>query len=161
MNPIIRLALFEPDIPQNAAAILRTCACLGVACEIIEPCGFILGSSHMRRVGMDYLDKIYMVRHLDWRSFQTCYGGSRRILLTTKSRQVYTGFTFQPGDILIVGRESQGVPAYVHEAVDIRLTVPMKQNTRSLNVGVSAAIVASEALRQLDALPNLETAADA
>ena len=161
MNPIIRLALFEPDIPQNAAAILRTCACLGLACEVIEPCGFILGGSHMRRVGMDYLDNINVVRHLDWRSFQACYGGSRRILLTTKSRHLYTGFTFRPGDILILGRESQGVPAYVHEAVDIRLTVPMKQNMRSLNVGVSAAIVASEALRQLDAFPDLETAADA
>ena len=98
---------------------------------------------------------------MDWNAFQGCYKGSRRILLTTKSSSSYTGFAFRSGDILIMGRESQGVPAYVHEEVDKRLTIPMKQNMRSLNVGVSAAIVASEALRQLDAFPELETAADA
>ncbi len=160
MSPAIRLALFEPDIPQNAGAILRTCACLGLACEVIEPCGFIFGSSQMRRAGMDYLDTVDLRRHLDWNAFQACYEGSRRILLTTKSSSPYTGFAFRSGDILIMGRESRGVPAYVHGAVDKRLTIPMKQNMRSLNVGVSAAIVAAEALRQLDAFQHLETAAD-
>ena len=97
---------------------------------------------------------------MDWNAFQGCYKGSRRILLTTKSSSSYTGFAFRSGDILIMGRESRGVPAYVHGAVDKRLTIPMKQNMRSLNVGVSAAIVAAEALRQLDAFQHLETVAD-
>ena len=94
----------------------------------------------MRRAGMDYLDTVDLRRHMDWNAFQGCYKGSRRILLTTKSSSSYTGFAFRSGDILIMGRESRGVPAYVHGAVDKRLTIPMKQNMRSLNVGVSAAI---------------------
>ncbi len=115
----------------------------------------------MRRAGMDYLDTVDLSLHLDWKAFQARYGGSRRILLTTKSTTPYTDFAFQSGDILIMGRESKGVPAYVHGAVDKRLTIPIKHNMRSLNVGVSAAIVASEALRQLDAFPHLETTSDA
>ena len=120
-DPALRLALFEPDIPQNTAAVLRTAACLGIACEIIEPCGFVFGGPHMRRAGMDYLDHVHLTHHLDWSAFQAAYPGARRILLTTKAATPYTGFAFRTGDILILGRESAGVPDHVHAAADAPL----------------------------------------
>ena len=156
MLPILRLALFEPDIPQNTAAVFRTCGCLGVACEIIEPCGFIFSGNHMRRVGMDYLDKVTLTHHKDWETFQSNYAGDRRILLTTKVVRPYTSFTFRAGDTLIMGRESAGAPDFVHAQVDERLTIPMMPGMRSLNMAASAAIVMAEALRQLDAFPKPE-----
>lgn len=156
MEPTLRLALFEPDIPQNTAAIVRTCSCLGVACEVIEPCGFVFGGQHMRRAGMDYLDHVALTRHKDWGAFQAAYPGHRRILMTTKAAQPYTAHAFQPGDILIMGRESAGVPDFVHDVADARLTIPMVAGMRSLNMAVSAAMVAAEVLRQLDAFPNSE-----
>ena len=161
MLPILRVALFEPDIPQNTAALLRTCGCLGVACEIIEPCGFIFSSKHMRRIGMDYLDKVALTHHKDWETFQSHYRGDRRVLLTTKVTTPYTGFTFRAGDMLVMGRESAGAPDFVHAEVDERLTIPMMLGMRSLNISVSAAIVMAEALRQLDAFPELEAKLDA
>ena len=156
MEPTFRLALFEPDIPQNTAAVLRTCACLGVACEIIGPCGFVFGGQQMRRAGMDYLDHVALTRHLDWNAFQAAYPGHRRILITTKAALSYTEHTFHRDDILIMGRETAGVPDFVHDAADARLTIPMAAGMRSLNMAVSAAMVAAEALRQLGAFPNLE-----
>ena len=158
MEPALRLALFEPDIPQNTAAVLRTCACFGLPCEIIEPCGFVFGDHHMRRVGMDYIDNVALTRHADWYAFNIAYPGRRRILMTTKASKFYTNFSFQTGDILLMGRESEGVPRFVHEAADARLTIPMTAGMRSLNISVSAAIVAAEVLRQLDAFPKPEAA---
>ena len=116
MAPALRLALFEPDIPQNTAAVLRTCSCLGVACEVIGPCGFVFGDQQMRRAGMDYLDHLVLTRHVDWHAFQAAYPGQRRILMTTKAAQPYTEHAFLCGDILIIGRESAGVPDFVHDA---------------------------------------------
>ena len=159
-EPALRLALFEPDIPQNAAAVLRTCACLDIAAEIIEPCGFIFGGSPMRRAGMDYLDYVRRSHHLDWVAFQGVYPGSRRILMTTKAADPYTSFAFNRGDIVILGRESAGVPDQVHAAVEFRLTIPMAPGMRSLNVAVSAAMVTAEALKQLDAFPRGEIIRD-
>ncbi|MEK9725110.1 MAG: TrmH family RNA methyltransferase [Rhodospirillaceae bacterium] len=161
MNPVLRLALYQPDIPPNTAAVLRTCACLGIAAEVIEPCGFVFGGSPMRRAGMDYLDRVQLTRHDDWSAFQAAYPGQRRVLLTTRATQPFTAFAFAPGDILIVGRETAGVPDDVHAAVDARVTVPLAPGMRSLNMAVAAAIVAAEALRQLDAFPQMETPTDA
>ena len=157
MEPTFRLALFEPDIPQNTAAVMRTCACLGVACDVIEPCGFVFGEQQMRRAGMDYLDHVALTRHLDWHAFQAVYPGHRRILMTTKAAISYTEHAFHRDDILIMGRETAGVPDFVHDAVDVRLTIPMASGMRSLNMAVSAAMVAAEALRQLGAFPKSET----
>ena len=152
-NLPLRLALYEPDIPQNTSAILRTCACLGVAAEIIGPAGFIINNAKARRAGMDYLRFVTLTKHDDWDSFQQAYSGNRRVLLTTQSNLPFTAFQFLAGDILILGRETKGVPGKVHAAVDARLLVPMEKNMRSFNVAASAAIVLGEALRQLDAFP--------
>jgi tRNA (cytidine/uridine-2'-O-)-methyltransferase len=149
-DPLLRLALFEPDIPQNTAAVLRTCACLEVAAEIIGPAGFVIGGARARRAGMDYLDHVALTEHDDWAVFQAAYPGRRRILLTTKGAVPYTDFTFQAGDILICGRESAGVPDAVHAAADARIVIPMAPRMRSLNLAVSAAMVLGEALRQLN-----------
>jgi tRNA (cytidine/uridine-2'-O-)-methyltransferase len=155
----LRLALYEPDIPQNVAALLRTCACLGVGADIIGTTGFAFGGANMttkaRRAGMDYLDHVDVARHDDWGAFQTVYPGRRRVLLTTKSDAPYAGFGFQEGDILLCGRESAGVPDFVHGAVDARLVVPMQAGMRSLNLAAAASMVLGEALRQLDAFPDL------
>ena len=145
----MRLALYEPDIPQNTAALLRTCACLGVAGEIIGPAGFVIGSPKARRAGMDYLDRVELTEHLDWQGFQAAYPGARRVLLTTKGEAVYTDFAFRPGDILVCGRESAGVPDHVHAEADARLVVPMRPGMRSLNLAAGASMVLGEALRQL------------
>ncbi|MDD9878709.1 MAG: tRNA (cytidine(34)-2'-O)-methyltransferase [Magnetovibrio sp.] len=156
MEPVVRLALFEPDIPPNTAAVLRTCACLGVAAEIIEPCGFVFGGRPMRRAGMDYLDRVEITHHEDWAAFRTAYPESRRILLTTAAPTLYTEFTFEAGDILVCGRETAGVPDHVHAAADARVIVPMAAGMRSLNVAAAAAMVLGEALRQLGAFPSQE-----
>lgn len=156
-EPALRLALFEPDIPQNTAAVLRTCACLDIAAEIIEPCGFVFGGKHMRRAGMDYLDQVRLTRHDDWPAFRAAYPGCRRIALTTQADTAHTDFAFRHGDILIAGRESAGLPDHVHAEADARLVIPLAPRTRSLNMAVAAAMVAGEALRQLDAFPGAET----
>ncbi len=149
-DPLLRLALFEPDIPQNTAAVLRTCACLEVAAEVIGPAGFVIGGAKARRAGMDYLDHVALTQHANWPAFQAAYPGRRRVLLTTKGAVPYTDFTFQTGDILICGRESAGVPDIVHDAADARIVIPMASGMRSLNLAVSAAMVLGEALRQLN-----------
>ena len=147
----LRFALFEPDIPQNLGTILRLAACLGFGTDIIEPCGFPLSHAKLKRAGMDYLDHVEMLQHHSWESFHgSCYGQARRLLLlTTKSKVSYLEQKFAPGDTLLLGRETAGVPTFVHEAADARLTVPMLSGMRSLNVAVAAAMVAGEALRQL------------
>lgn len=146
----MRLCLFQPDIPQNTGAAMRLVAGLGVPLDIIEPCGFPLDDSRLKRVAMDYQTEVEVKRHISWENFlewrQTALPASRLILMTTKAAMPYDEFEFQPDDILIAGRESSGVPDYVHEAADQRLIVPLK--TRSLNVIVASAIILSEGLRQ-------------
>ena len=149
----MRLALFEPDIPQNTGSLLRLGACLGVGVDIIEPCGFLLTDRGLRRVGMDYVELAEMRRFSSWERFQAYRPPGRVVLLTTKGAQPYTGFTFAPTDTLMVGRESAGVPEAVHAAVDARLVVPMRPGARALNVTQAAAMVLGEALRQTGLLP--------
>jgi len=143
----MRLALFEPDIPQNTGTMIRMAACFGVPVDIIEPCGFIFDDKRLRRAGMDYLDIAAVTRHASWESFLAQKQG-RLVLMTTKSSDSYVRFQFEPTDILLMGRESAGVPDVVHRSVDARVRIPMKNQTRSLNVAISAAIVLGEALRQ-------------
>jgi len=147
----IRLALFEPDIPQNTGTILRLAACLGLGADIIEPCGFPFSHAKLRRSGMDYLDHVDLVQHASWDAFLSHRRPStgRLLLLTTKSDLSYMDHAFQPGDTLLLGRESAGVPDHVHDMADVRLTIPMVSGMRSLNVAAAAAMVAGEAVRQL------------
>jgi tRNA (cytidine/uridine-2'-O-)-methyltransferase len=154
----MRLALYQPDIPQNAGSLMRLCACLGVALDIIEPCGFLLSDRNFRRAGMDYAAQAAIHRHESWDRFQenrVSQGkiGGRLVLLTTKAAQAYTGFTFAPEDVLLVGRESAGVPDAVHQAADARVLIPMRPGLRSLNVAQAAAMVLGEALRQTGQFP--------
>lgn len=148
----MRLALYEPDIPQNTGAMLRLGACLGVGVDIIEPCGFLIDDRRLRRAGMDYLDLAEMRRHVSWDAFRKTVDG-RILLLTTAGDISHAQFVFRPGDTLLVGRESTGVPPEIHAIADARLRVPMRPNARSLNVALAAAIVLAEALRQTGALP--------
>lgn len=151
----MRLALFEPDIPQNTGAMLRLAACLGLGVDLIEPCGFIWSDRRLRRAGMDYLEGVDLTRHSSWAAYQdaTRPGAGRLVLLTTAGDTPYTEFAFRPGDTILVGRESAGVPADVHAAADARLVVPMADGARSLNVALTAALVAGEALRQTGLFP--------
>lgn len=148
----MRLALYQPDIPQNCGAIMRLGACLGVPVDIIEPCGFHLDDKRMRRAGMDYLEQANVTRHRAWSHFRAGATG-RLVLLTTQAAIPYTRFIFQPDDTLLFGRESAGVPSAVHEAADERLRVPLRPGLRSINVAQCAAMVLGEALRQLDHFP--------
>jgi tRNA (cytidine/uridine-2'-O-)-methyltransferase len=149
------LALYEPDIAQNAGAMFRTCACLGVDAAIIEPAGFRIGDSRFRRAAMDYLDAVSITIHDSWQKFEAWREGARRrlVLLTTKGETVMWDFAFCWGDVILVGRESVGVPAIVVGAADARLRIPIRPALRSLNVGVAATIAMTEALRQLGRLP--------
>lgn len=151
----MRLALFQPDIPQNAGSMLRLAACLGVGIDIVEPCGFVWSDRHLRRAGMDYLDQADLVRHASWDIFLANRRDTngRLILLTTAGTIPHTEFGFLPEDILMVGRESAGVPAAVHDGADARIRVPMAAGMRSLNVAMAAAIVLGEALRQTGLYP--------
>jgi tRNA (cytidine/uridine-2'-O-)-methyltransferase len=146
---MIEIALYQPDIAPNVGTIARLCACLGLPLTIIEPAGFAWNDSSLRRAGMDYLDQVNLTRAASWSTFQETKQSQRLILLTTKSSEPYTSFQFQPGDILLFGRESAGVPDHVHNAATARLTIPMKQGPRSLNVALACAMVAGEAVRQL------------
>jgi tRNA (cytidine/uridine-2'-O-)-methyltransferase len=150
----MRLALYEPDIPQNAGAVLRLGACLGVAVELIEPMGFLLDDRRLRRAGMDYLGAVALTRHSSWATFRAAQAGrGRLILLTTRSTLLYHRFAFAADDWLLLGSESAGVPEAVHEAAAVRLRIPMRPGQRSLNLALAAAIVLGEALRQTDLLP--------
>jgi tRNA (cytidine/uridine-2'-O-)-methyltransferase len=149
----MRLALYEPDIPQNTGTLLRLAACLGVAVDLIEPCGFVWDDRRLRRAGMDYLDGVDLTRHASWAAYQagraTSRPAGRLVLLTTAAERPYTEFAFQDSDTLMVGRESAGVPAAVHAAADARLAIPMVRGARALNVAVAAAMALGEAQRQL------------
>ena len=144
------LALYEPDIAQNAGAIMRTCACLGVDAAVIEPAGFRMADSRFRRAGMDYLSVVRITSHDSWAKFlaNPARNEGRLVLFTTKGAEPYQDFAFAPGDTLLFGRESAGVPDDVHAAADARLFVPIRPETRSLNVIVAAAMGLGEALRQ-------------
>jgi tRNA (cytidine/uridine-2'-O-)-methyltransferase len=152
----MRLALFEPDIPQNAGALLRLGACWGVAVDIIEPCGFLLDDRRLRRAGMDYREAASLHRHASWAAFLAGRAAGRLLLLTTKASLPYHRFAFRPDDTLLLGRESAGVPEHVHRTADARLRIPLRPGMRSLNVALAAAIVLGEALRQTEGFP-LET----
>lgn len=154
----MRLALYCPDIPQNAGTLIRLGACLGVAVDVIEPCGFTFCDASLRRAGMDYLALAAIRRHDDFAAFESAraLAGSRLILLTTKGNTAPHRFAFQPGDTLMVGRESAGVPDNVHALADARLRLGQVPGARSLNVAVAAAMVLHEALRQTALLPSSE-----
>jgi|SRR5215469_2549331 len=149
----MRLALFEPDIPQNAGAIFRLGAALGVPVDVIEPCGFLFSDTRLRRAGMDYLDQAVIKRHPSWQAFLEAGRAGRLVLLTTKAAMTYSTFAFKRDDTLILGRESAGVPPFVHEAADARLRIPLRAASRSLNVAQAAAMVLGEALRQTNGFP--------
>lgn len=152
MSSQMRLALFQPDIPQNAGALIRLGACLGVGIDIIEPCGFVLSDARFRRAGMDYLEMAAVTRHSSWEAFRAGVSG-RLVLLTSKGSDPYTGFTFTAEDTLLLGRESAGVPDDVRDACDVRLRIPLKAGLRSLNVAQAGAMVLGEALRQTKGFP--------
>lgn len=151
MNDRLRIALYQPDIAGNTGTILRFAACLGLGVDIIEPAGFPLSDRALKRAGMDYLEMADLTRHVDWHAFEDWRkAGSRRlVLLSTKASTAYTSFAFAKGDVLLFGRESAGVPDPVHQAADARLTIPMQGAARSINVALSVAMVAGEAIRQL------------
>lgn len=151
----MRLALYQPDIPQNTGTLLRLGACLGVPVDIIEPCGFLLDDRKLRRAGMDYMSGVDLTRHGSWQAYSESKP-DRLILLTTSGERSYTDFAFRNGDTLMLGRESAGVPQAVHEAAEARLVIPMRPDMRSLNVALAAAMVLGEALRQTGQLPKLE-----
>jgi tRNA (cytidine/uridine-2'-O-)-methyltransferase len=158
----VRLALYEPDIPQNAGSLMRLGACLGVGVDIIEPCGFLLSDRNFRRAGMDYLQKADIRRHESWARFCDNFSANapanapaRLVLLTTRGDRAYTDFAFAAGDTLMVGRESAGVPDAVHAKAHARLVIPLLPGLRSLNVAQAAAMVLGEALRQTGGFPEM------
>jgi tRNA (cytidine/uridine-2'-O-)-methyltransferase len=151
----MRLALYEPDIPQNAGALLRLGACLGVGVDIIEPCGFVFSDKGFRRAGMDYLARAEYRRHVSWTAFRTSPRdtGGRLVLLSRSGVIPYTDFAFSHNDVLILGRESAGVPDDVRAAADAAVRIPLKAGMRSLNVAQACAMVLGEALRQTKGFP--------
>jgi tRNA (cytidine/uridine-2'-O-)-methyltransferase len=152
----LRIALFQPDIPQNTGTIVRLAACLGLSVDIIEPAGFPTSDKAFRRAGMDYLDAVEMTRHASWARFEEARRATERrlVLATTRAALPYTEAAYRPGDVLLVGRESAGVPDEVHAAADLRVLIPMRPGLRSLNVALAAAMIAGEALRQTGGFPN-------
>jgi tRNA (cytidine/uridine-2'-O-)-methyltransferase len=146
----MRIALYQPDIPQNTGTILRLCACLGVEAHIIEPAGFPISDRHFRRAGMDYLDQVSIVRHDSWGHFEhwRLENGLRLILFSTKGASPYLDHSFTANDVLLFGRESAGVPDEVAARADARLLIPIRPDLRSLNVAMAAAMALGEALRQ-------------
>ena len=144
-----KIALFEPDIPQNTAAIIRTCACLGVELEIIKPCGFFLSDARFKRVVMDYMDISSIKFYESYEEFREVKKNKRVILATTKAKEIYTDFKYKNDDTLLFGRESSGVPKALHQDIEYKIKIPMMENKRSLNLATSAAIIISESLRQI------------
>ncbi|HXZ46569.1 MAG TPA: tRNA (cytidine(34)-2'-O)-methyltransferase [Pseudolabrys sp.] len=151
----MRIALYEPDIPQNTGTILRLCACLGVEAHIIEPAGFAVTDRAFRRAGMDYLDQVALTRHASFAAFEEWLTRQRLslVLLTTRADRSYLDHIYASDQVLLFGRESAGVPDRVHSAATFRLRIPMRQGMRSLNVAVAAAMVVGEALRQTSSAP--------
>ncbi len=151
---MIEIALYQPDIAPNAATILRMCACFELTCRIIGPAGFVLTDSAFRRAGMDYLDRAAMVSDASWTAFRAATAGRRCVLLSTKATLPYVDFAFRREDIILMGRESSGVPQAVHEEVEARVVIPMRPGFRSINVALACAIVTAEAMRQLRSFPH-------
>ena len=147
-NHGLKIALFEPDIPQNTAAIIRTCACLGAKLEIIKPCGFILTDKRFKRVVMDYMDEKEIKFYESSDQFLKSKENQRVILMTTKASTPYTSFKFDRNDTILFGRESAGVPEKIHNSAKFRLKIPMKNNKRSLNIASSVSIILAESLKQ-------------
>jgi len=145
---MFNIALYQPDIPQNTAAIIRLCSCFDTTLEIIEPCGFHLDDKRLKKVAMDYLDKSKIITYKSYENFLIKKKNSRIILMSTKAKKSYNNFKFKPKDTLLFGRESEGVPKIVHKKSHQRLKIPLKKNTRSLNISMAVAITLSEALRQ-------------
>jgi tRNA (cytidine/uridine-2'-O-)-methyltransferase len=143
-----KIALYEPDIPQNTAAIIRTCSCLGADLEIIEPCGFLFSDKRFKRVVMDYMDEKIIKFYQSSKEFFESKENQRVILMTTKSSDSYSDFKFESNDTLLFGRESAGVPENIHRSIKYKLKIPMINNKRSLNIASSVAIILSENLRQ-------------
>ena len=150
MNQGLKIALYEPDIPQNTAAIIRTCACLGAKLEIIEPCGFLLTDKRFKRVVMDYMDHNQIEFYQSSDKFFEAKKNQRIVLMTTKASISYTKFKFNSDDTILFGRESAGVPESIHQLIENRLKIPMNNNFRSLNIASSVAIVLAESLRQTE-----------
>lgn len=144
----MRIAMFQPDIPQNLGAMIRLCACVGVGLDIIEPCGFPLDDKKIRKSGMDYLSQISFARHNSWKTFMQHYANERIILMSTKAATHYIDFAFQDNDILLAGSESSGAPDFVHEHAFARVKVPMDGQARSMNIVNATSMIAGEALRQ-------------
>ncbi len=153
----MRLALYQPDIPQNTGTLIRLAVCLGIPVDVIEPCGFVFSDRHFRRAGMDYLKNADFTRHISWDAFQAARAADagRLVLLTTKADMPYTEFRFEKEDVLVLGSEGAGVPEPVHRSAQARILVPMAAGARSLNVAVAAAMVLGEALRQTGGFPSL------
>ena len=147
-STLIKVALYEPDIPQNTAAIVRLCACFGARLDIIEPCGFFLSDKRFKRVVMDYINKCKIKSFKDFAEFKKDKKNERIILMTTKAKKKYFDFKFYQNDTLLFGRESAGVPQLVHKSVDYKLTIPIQKVARSLNIVSSVAITLAEALKQ-------------
>ena len=145
---MFNIALYQPDIPQNTAAIIRLCACFDITLEIIEPCGFYLEDKRLKRVAMDYLKKSKIIRYKTYKDFLAKKKNTRVILITTKAKKKYYSFKFRPKDTLLFGRESAGVPKIVHKNSHQRLRIPLKNGARSLNIGMAVSITLSEALKQ-------------
>ena len=145
---MFNIALYQPDIPQNTAAIIRLCSCFDTTLEIIEPCGFHLHDKRLKKVAMDYLDKSEIITYKSYENFLIRKKNSRVILMSTKAKKNYNNFKFKPKDTLLFGRESEGVPKIVHKKSYQRLKIPLKKNARSLNISMAAAITLSEAIRQ-------------
>ena len=143
-----KIALYQPDIPQNTAAIIRTCSCLGVQLEIIEPCGFFLTDPRFKKVVMDYMDISSIKFYKSYQDFEKNKSDKRIILATTKAKEVYINFKFRKDDTILFGRESSGVPEKLHKSIKNKIKIPMIENKRSLNLATSAAIIISESLRQ-------------
>ena len=149
MNISPKIALYEPDIPQNTASIIRTCSCLGADLEIIEPCGFLFSDKRFKRVVMDYMDKNKIMFYKNFQNFIQSKNKKRIVLITTKANKSYTNFSFKSDDVILFGRETAGVPKEVHDTVSVKLKIPMVKNKRSLNLASSVAIVLSELIRQI------------
>jgi tRNA (cytidine/uridine-2'-O-)-methyltransferase len=152
----MKIALYEPDIPQNTGTILRLCACLGVEAHMIGPTGFPSTDRAFRRAGMDYLDQVALTRHISWTAFDDWRRaqGLRLILLSTQADASYLGCSYDAGDVILFGRESAGVPQAVHQSADQRVKIPMRAGLRSINVAVACAMVIGEALRQTGSFPS-------
>ena len=148
-----RLALYQPDIPQNTGTLIRLAACCDLDLDIIEPCGFVWSNRRLQRAGMDYIELANVTRHSSWDAFRAATDG-RLILLTTQASLSYVEIQYEPDDILLLGRESVGVPPDVHDTVDLRVRIPIAESARSLNVALAGAMVLGEALRQSDGFPS-------